>query len=252
MKLDIFICTRGALPWVKKCFDSLLPTVPKGTTVLVFDNPLSTIDGTRAYVQALEAEGKVKCSYSERDTWHGSTIDHAIERSDAEWLLVMDSDVEIKNGDWFELARRAVEANPRARLIARSRFMPLGAEGIAMGPVYGRIVLPAIETWFFLVNRKFVIDNRLSFTRIDFLADRASHTMSALPGKLTQFSKFQLMGDTAWMVFWSASSQRVFSEMPEELYRCHYHHWAKSTQFERQLRDEQPELMKQRPEIFMG
>ena len=114
--LSLCMVTYNRLPMIKKCIDSLLPTLKNvNYELLIWDN--NSTDGTREFLKSLESDKNFAVHYSEKNT--GTTARGKLfEIAKGEFILGMDDDIWDFPEGWAEKFIAAYKAVPHAGFIS--------------------------------------------------------------------------------------------------------------------------------------
>jgi GT2 family glycosyltransferase len=103
-KASIIILTYNALEYVKKCFKSLEKTDYPNYEIIVVDN--NSKPPVKKYLKYLKKKGQINKLYlSPKNTYWagGNNIGVSLSAEDSDYVLLLNSDVEIKNKDWLNV-----------------------------------------------------------------------------------------------------------------------------------------------------
>jgi GT2 family glycosyltransferase len=104
-KVSIIVITHNALKYIKLCFKSLEKTDYPNYEIVVVDNA-SKQPGVRRYLKSLYKTGKInKLLLSKKNNlWaKGNNMGVSLSSDDSEYVLLLNSDVEIKDKDWLKV-----------------------------------------------------------------------------------------------------------------------------------------------------
>lgn len=135
-KVSIVIVTYGALEYIKKCLYSLNKFKPKNAEIIVFDNCSDQL--TKKFLAAELAEGRIdKLKLSDLNLFFVKGNNEAVKlaSNDSEYLVLLNSDVEIVDRRWFSTL---LEITPKHGISA-----------------YGEVnyPYPRPDGWCFMVDR---------------------------------------------------------------------------------------------------
>lgn len=123
--VDICIPVHNAWDYLERCILSIY----KNTIVpyrLVIHDDASDEPLTISYMDELarEFQGRITIARSERQCWFTTSVNRCLQLTKAQWILVVNSDVQIQDPEWFEKFMLIHEGTERAGLIGcpDSRF----------------------------------------------------------------------------------------------------------------------------------
>lgn len=114
--LSLCMVTHNRLPMLKKCINSLMPTLKNiNYELLIWDN--NSTDGTAEYLKNLEANNKINIFYNDKNT--GTTARGKLfEIAKGEFIIGMDDDIWDFPEGWAEKFTAAYKSIPHAGFIS--------------------------------------------------------------------------------------------------------------------------------------
>lgn len=209
MTFDIIVPVMGNLQLVRSCIESLYP-LPINWNLHIYDSDLSAIDGTKEYLISKQKELNFNIIDDGMRSSHGDAVQKLIAATNSDWILHIDSDSRLLNKSFYRLVEKGIEVRP---FKVWGRVDPTSPRpDIKNKP---RVKLLRTYSWNILFERKFYIDNKLSFS----------------PKKMEKNVKFEdgiseslfLWGDTSWELFWESSRQDLFGRYSDDVWKCWEH-----------------------------
>jgi GT2 family glycosyltransferase len=132
--VSIVIPTFNRLDLTRECLRGIAETAP-GAEVIVVDN--GSIDGTRAFLQAEQSAGRLRCLLNEENLGFGRACNRAVTLSERECVLLLNSDI-VPLAGWLdamlaELDDPAVGIVGSRLLYPDRRIQHAGADFTAIG-----------------------------------------------------------------------------------------------------------------------
>jgi GT2 family glycosyltransferase len=129
--VSIVVVTYNATEYVRKCLDSVFRHTPKVPYEVVIVDNASEAD-TQEYLKSLSG---VKLILNEENRLWSAGCNQGMRASDprSQYLLLLNSDIEILRDDWLELMLSILESDPKAGIVGPHRIR------MRYGPVWGHI-----------------------------------------------------------------------------------------------------------------
>lgn len=228
MKIDIIIPMFGNFPVVKQCFESLYP-LPENWNLIVYDSKVSEIDETKHYLIEQQKLKKFTLIDENKILSHPQAIKVLVDNSKADWILHLDSDVELKNRNFFKWAEYVTlfEQNKvwgQLQKYGTSRFISYPDMGVSM------LHLPRLHAHIMLFEREFVVKRN-----IDFDVATISGKLTYGVGRIANTDNFvdktaniRVNGDTAWQLYWESNFRGFFGTIPDNIWKMWEHKQAAS------------------------
>lgn len=228
MKIDIIIPMFGNLEVVKPCFESLYP-LPENWNLIVYDNKVSEIDGTKQYLVDQQKIKNFTLIDENKILMHPSAMKVLVDNSKADWILHLDSDVELKNRNFFKWAEYVIlfeqkKVWGKSQNYSYSRIRPYPDRGVSM------FHLPRLHTHIVLFERDFVVQRNIDFDvmaisgKLTYGKARLSNTDDLIDGN----TNLKVNGDTAWQLYWESHFRNLFGTIPDSAWKMCEHKEAAS------------------------
>lgn len=227
MKIDIIIPVFGNLPVVKQCFESLYP-LPEGWNVIVYDSKVSEIDGTKQYLIEQQKIKNFTLLDDNRILSHPDAMQLLFDNTKSDWILHLDSDVELKNKDFFKWAEYVVTFD---RMKVWGKYQHYGTYLV---PHEGSEIfhLPRMHAHVLLFEKKFVIDRNIIFDTMiisgKLIWGRGILSNTKKPVDHRSNINPKVVGDTAWHLYLESHSHGVCGDIPNNIWRMWDHKEASS------------------------
>lgn len=225
--VDIISATYGNLKVIRECIDSWFP-LPENWNLYVYDSKVSSIDGTKEYLKTKSEKDGFHLIEDGRVLNHGDAVAELLKRSKSEWVLHLDSDVEILDRGFFEWIQTTINSTDK-KLFGQIDPRHLDPSFSHYGKDDNhRFCLPRTASWILLFNRKFIDENRLSFSNMDirFSAENGTSIKNLFARykrdpdtkEIIQPKTFNILADVSWQFFWEAYRQDLFEKIPNEIW----------------------------------
>lgn len=218
----------GNLPVVKQCFESLYP-LPENWDLIVYDNKVSEIDGTKQYLVDQQKIKNFTLIDENKILMHPPAIKVLVDNSKADWILHLDSDVELKNRNFLKWVEHVIlfeqkKVWGRLQNYGVSRIIPYPDMGVSM------FHLPRMHAHVMLFEREFVVQRNIDFDvmtisgKLTYGTARSSTTGNFVDGN----TNLRVNGDTAWQLYWESHFRGLFGTIPDNIWRMWEHKEASS------------------------
>lgn len=208
MNTDVIMATYGACDVVRESIAAILKHLH--INPIVFDNPASTVDGTRDWLAKEAERGNIRLILGERNVKHGFALDALSAECTAEWVLAVDSDLVLRDNvlgvlctairDDVNLIGESIETHGSQRLRA-----------MMMARVHAKLCL---------YRRQWFQDNQLSWR------PRHHALRFVFPDIADQLKKagiHRAYFDTGWQLYALATASESFVEAALHRHYRHYH-----------------------------
>lgn len=237
--IDIISATYGNLKVIRECIDSWFP-LPDNWNLYIYDSQVSELDGTKEYLRSKIGERGFNLIEDGRVLTHGDAVAELLKKSKSEWVLHLDSDVEILDKRFFEWTQNTINSTDK-RLFGQidSRHFTPHFNHYAKDGNY-RFCLPRTASWILLFNRQFINDNKLSFSNMDlrFSAENKTNIINLFAryktnpetNAIIKPTTLNVLADVSWQFFWEAYRQDLFEKIPTDVWNlCDHKHGASRT-----------------------
>lgn len=242
MKIDIIVPVFGNLEIVKQCLESLYP-LPENWNLIVYDSKVSQIDGTKEYLVEQKKLKNFTLIDDGRILSHPDAMKVLFDNSKADWILHLDSDVELKNRDFYKWVEYIIrfEKNKvwgQVQMYGRTKFVTYNE--------FTMLHLPRVHAHILLFERKFVIDRNIDFDvlvvtgRLGWGKGRMAHTEQVLDHRSNITARIN--GDTAWQLYWESNLSGLFGSIPNNVWTMCDHKQAASRNWAEKNADEVKKL----------
>lgn len=243
-KIDIVVAAYGGLEGIRECVDTWFP-LPDDYNLYVYNSVVGDIDGTTDYFINKQKEYNFTLINEGKAIGHQTAIKKLMGMSSAPWVLNLDTDVKINNKIFYEETRKLTE-HPTYKVwgkIDKTSFVP---KFKAIKGKY-RLLLPRLESWFVLSEKKFMLDKNISFTDSAFeLKNRITNPLIIHGGKIQNHIDEDdiVCGDVSWQLYWSSMAAEVYGKLPAEILSNSEHRDDTSVRFKTKYRAEIDDLLK--------
>lgn len=235
--LDVLMTTAGGWPYPQKALLTTLAGLPENGRILIRDNPASNRDQTAAWLREMADAHPTRIVLYQPD-WageHGHNMDFLISKATAEWVLVMDSDVEFVQPDWAGALDAVIGEYPEMRLmveIGTTNNNPNDAQALPTGALAPRRWPPRATSYFMFVQPSWVREKGVSFGRSDFQVELIfAHAFRyPLPHFLGDLSKpNRWTCENGWQLLWAGANcneDRPYTmvQLPRSVAKTYIHH----------------------------
>lgn len=228
MKIDIIIPVFGNLPVVKQCFESLYP-LPDGWNVIVYDSKVSEIDGTKQYLIEQQSLKNFTLIDDSRILAHPEAMKILFDNSKADWILHLDSDVELKNRNFFKWVEYVTCFE---KMKVWGKLQNYGNSKFVTYEQFTMLHLPRSHAHVLLFERKFAVDRNIDFDVLVVIGKLGwgKGRMAADNKIIDPYSNItaRINGDTGWQLYWESNFRGLFANMPDNIWNMWEHKEASS------------------------
>ena len=235
--LDVLITTAGGWPYPQKAVLTTLAGLPENGRILIRDNPASKRDQTAEWLRSMVEEHPEKIVLYQPE-WageHGHNMDFLVSKSTADWVLVMDSDIEFIDSHWAAALDAMIGEYPEMRLmveIGTTNSDPNDANFLPSGVKVPRRWLPRATSYFMFVQPSWMREKGVSFGRSDFQVDLifASSFRYPLPAFLGEVaSPNRWTCENGWQLLWAGANCNedvpyTMVQLPRSVAKTYLHH----------------------------
>jgi hypothetical protein len=238
--LDVLITTAGGWPYPQKALLTTLAGLPENARILIRDNPASKRDPTAVWLREM-ADAHPDRIVLYQPEWageHGHNMDFLVSKATAEWVLVMDSDVEFVQSDWASAIDAVVGEYPEMRLMVEIGTInsdPNDNAVLPSGVKVPRRWLPRATSYFMLVQPSWVREKGVSFGRSDFkveliFANSFRYPLPPFLGDLSQPNRWTC--ENGWQLLWVGANCNenppyTMVQIPRSVSKTYIHHGHK-------------------------
>lgn len=235
-KVTIVTSVFGNLGVVKSCMDTWFP-LPFGWELLVYDNKVSEIDGTSAYLDEIQKTHKFTIVRDGKIRSHPEAINLLLDKVKTEWVLHLDSDVELLDRKFYAWAERTLGKVKEKAWGLVEKYNASKFKQYPETPNYYTLHLPRAATYVLLFNKKFYDDKKLDFGNTIIEGGKIIRGKGDIIGTneyVPDNSMTRVTGDTGWKIYWEFNKHGMFAEFFGEIWRCWNHKEASSRKWMRE------------------
>jgi glycosyltransferase involved in cell wall biosynthesis len=138
--IDVAVPVRGALPYVQRCLAAICGHTPKPFRLILHDDASDpeTARWLEVFSRAYAAyDGPITLLRSDAQVWFTTSVNRCLAKCSADWIAILNSDVEIQDPDWVSKFQAVYEQDPKAGLLGAADSYGDAPPTVAEGKVQG-------------------------------------------------------------------------------------------------------------------
>lgn len=220
----------GNVEIIKSCVESWFP-VPMGWEVCLYDNKVSEIDGTSEYLDELSKKYKIKIIRDGQIRSHPDAINILMDHVKTEWVLHLDSDMELLDKKFYTWAENTVGKDKTKAWGIVEKYNSSKFKKYSETENYYTLHLPRAAPYALLFNKTFYDSKNIDFGNIVIEGGkiiRGRGEIFQTSELVPEGSMIRVTGDTGWKIYWEAFRHDVFCNISGDVWGCWSHKEASS------------------------
>lgn len=229
-KVTIVTSVFGNLGVVKSCMDTWFP-LPIGWELLVYDNKVSEIDGTSAYLDEMQKIYKFRIVRDGKIRPHPEAINLLMENVNTDWVLHLDSDVELLDKKFYSWAETTLGKNNIKAWGVIEKYNASKFKKYQETSGYYTLHLPRAAPYVLLFNKVFYDKKRLDFGNTIIEGGKITKGRGEIidsEENVPESYPIRITGDTAWKIYWEFNKHNVFEHFTSDVWKYWKHKEASS------------------------
>jgi hypothetical protein len=246
-KVTIISSIFGNLNMIKSCLSTWFP-LPVGWEVCLYDNEVSKIDGTSEYLDELQKIYKFKIVRDGKIRSHPDAINVLMKEVNTEWVLHLDSDVELRDRNFYKWAENTIGKDKIKVWGVVEKYNSSKFKRYPETPNYYTLHLPRAAPYILLFNKKFYDEKNIDFGNIVIEGGTIKSGRGEIMDSLDLVpsnSMIRVTGDTAWKIYWESFRHNVFFHFSSDIWKCWSHKEASSRKWMKENADKIKKMKQQ-------
>jgi len=140
VSVDICVPIHNALPYVKRCLAAICGHTLKPFRLILHDDASDPETAAWLETMARAHDGPIVLLRSDAQVWFTTSVNRCLTRCTADWIAILNSDVEIQDAHWAEKFQAVYDEDPNAGLLgAADSIYVEGPPYVAEGKVQGHL-----------------------------------------------------------------------------------------------------------------